>query len=126
MKKRRRTPQEKKALSYAKDRKNNYGENNKSSRKNIPLSKAKAIRSMRRGDKVKLNTAPLSDDLPLTRGKPRWQKVPDQAIGARLDYREHGSPGNDRLSYDFHREEARRVKKRIKAIGRPDKHSQDR
>jgi hypothetical protein len=32
----RRSPQEKKALSYAKDRRNDYGENDKSSRKNIP------------------------------------------------------------------------------------------
>lgn len=32
----RRSPQEKKRLSYAKDRRNDYGENDKSSRKNVP------------------------------------------------------------------------------------------
>src|SRR5262245_54602184 len=32
-------PQEKKALSYAKDRRNDYGENDKSSRKNIRRNK---------------------------------------------------------------------------------------
>jgi len=35
----RRSPQEKKALSYAKDRRNDYGENDKSSRKNIHRNK---------------------------------------------------------------------------------------
>jgi hypothetical protein len=35
----RRDPQEKKALSYAKDRRNDYGENDKSSRKNIRRNK---------------------------------------------------------------------------------------
>lgn len=36
---RRRSPQEKKALSYARDRRNVYGENDKSSRKNIRRNK---------------------------------------------------------------------------------------
>ncbi|MEV4413220.1 hypothetical protein [Catellatospora sp. NPDC049609] len=36
---RRRSPQEKKALSYAKDRRNDYGENDKSSRKSIRRNK---------------------------------------------------------------------------------------
>jgi hypothetical protein len=35
----RRSPQEKKALSYAKDRRNDYGENDKSSRRNIRRNK---------------------------------------------------------------------------------------
>ncbi|KAA2252425.1 hypothetical protein F0L68_35890 [Solihabitans fulvus] len=35
----RRSPQQKKALSYAKDRRNDYGENDKSSRKNIRRNK---------------------------------------------------------------------------------------
>ncbi len=35
----RRSPQEKKALSYARDRRNVYGENDKSSRKNIARNK---------------------------------------------------------------------------------------
>lgn len=43
----RRSPQEKKRLSYAKDRRNAYGENDKSSRKNIPLSRRLAHRADR-------------------------------------------------------------------------------
>lgn len=42
------TPQEKKALSYEKDCRNTYGENDKSSRKNIPLRKAKQNRAFRK------------------------------------------------------------------------------
>lgn len=47
-KKRPRSPQEKKELSYAKDRRNTYGENNKASRKAIPIRKAKESRQDRR------------------------------------------------------------------------------
>jgi hypothetical protein len=42
------TPQEKKRLSYANGRRNTYGENQKSSRKNIPLSKRKSHQAERR------------------------------------------------------------------------------
>jgi len=42
------TPQEKKRLSYERDRRNAYGENDKASRKNIPRSKRLAVRSARR------------------------------------------------------------------------------
>ena len=42
------TPQEKKRLSYAHDRRNTYGENQKSSRKNIPRSKQLSHQDERR------------------------------------------------------------------------------
>ncbi len=42
------SPPEKKRLSLKKDRRNSYGENDKSSRKNIPRSKAKSHRKIRR------------------------------------------------------------------------------
>ena len=42
------SPQEKKRLSLELDRRNTYGENDKSSRKNIPLAKAKSHRDSRR------------------------------------------------------------------------------
>jgi hypothetical protein len=41
------TPQTKKTQSLKKDRRNGYGENSKSSRKNIPLSKRHTERSFR-------------------------------------------------------------------------------
>ncbi|WP_433660453.1 hypothetical protein ACQPW1_47295 [Nocardia sp. CA-128927] len=43
----RRSPQEKKQLSYAKDRRNSYGENDKASRKNLPRKRARVHRANR-------------------------------------------------------------------------------
>jgi hypothetical protein len=48
------TPQEKKRLSYERDRRNTYGENDKSSRKNIPRGKRLASRAARRCASVAL------------------------------------------------------------------------
>jgi hypothetical protein len=48
------TPQEKKRLSYERDRRNTYGENDKSSRKNIPRGKRLASRAARRSASVAL------------------------------------------------------------------------
>jgi hypothetical protein len=48
------TPQEKKRLSYERDRRNTYGENDKSSRKNIPRGKRLASRAGRRSASVAL------------------------------------------------------------------------
>jgi hypothetical protein len=50
----RKSPQVKKALNYAKDRRNDYGENDKSSRKNIRRNK----RTPNRADR--LRRAPLA------------------------------------------------------------------
>jgi hypothetical protein len=55
--KKRRSPQEKKRLSYSKDRRNWYGENDKSSRKNIPRSKRIRHRSERHGQQQQLSAA---------------------------------------------------------------------
>lgn len=57
----RKTPPEKKRLSYLKDRRDAYGENDKSSRKNLPRSKAFARRSNRARESVALRAV---------RGKP--------------------------------------------------------
>ncbi|MEU7142104.1 hypothetical protein ABZ942_21830 [Nocardia sp. NPDC046473] len=43
----RRSPQEKKQLSYAKDCRNGYGENDKASRKNLPRKRARVHRANR-------------------------------------------------------------------------------
>lgn len=57
------TPQEKKSLSYQKDRRNTYGENSKASRKDIPLSKALAIRAERHSqDHMLLETLKANGD----------------------------------------------------------------
>jgi hypothetical protein len=56
------SPQEKKALSYAKDRRNAYGENAKASRKAIPLRKAGENREDRRKVNQDLAALPELDE----------------------------------------------------------------
>jgi hypothetical protein len=85
-----RSPQEKKRLSYSKDRRNTYGENSKSSRKNIPHSKALAIRSQRHEQNQALHSAVgatsedqhIAAELASLEAKPRqWRKRPDTPLG---------------------------------------------
>ncbi|ESQ80053.1 hypothetical protein [Asticcacaulis sp. YBE204] len=86
-----RSPQEKKKLSYAKDRRNNYGESDKASRKAIPLRKARESRDDRRKtrqiagqiERMDSETADkaessLKQDINRVGG---WTKSPDQPLG---------------------------------------------
>ncbi|MER5202530.1 hypothetical protein [Streptomyces sp. NPDC002825] len=91
---RRKTPQEKKRLSYLKDHRNSYGENDKSSRKNIRRNKRFPNSSNRRHAQTAL-TALLGspDDVRADaveermngRRPKRWQKFPDAPLGAVVD-----------------------------------------
>lgn len=89
-------PQEKKRLSYEKDRRNTYGENSKASRKGIPLAKARANRAERHTQDHVLATAVRlenNDELAavenLVRGaEPRkWRKWPDTPLGEVLNWK---------------------------------------
>ncbi|MBY8874251.1 hypothetical protein K7640_20690 [Micromonospora sp. PLK6-60] len=90
---RRRSPQEKKALSYARDRRNSYGANDKSSRRGIRRNKRFPHRANRHQERLDLTTLTGAPD-PLTveavedrlRGRrPKsWRKVPDQPLGVVL------------------------------------------
>ena len=84
------TPQEKKALSYAKDCRNTYGENDKSSRKNIPLRKAKVNRGYRRkvnqtlqeiDTKIDLEKAELAETEARNIKRENWKKCADESLG---------------------------------------------
>jgi len=84
------TPQQKKRLSYAKDRRNTYGENSKASRKGIPLSKAREIRADRHAQDHALAQALRATDpdrLDAVENKVRsteprqWRKSPDEPLG---------------------------------------------
>lgn len=88
--KRQKTPQEKKAESYAFDRRDTYGENNKSSRKNVPRGKTRVNRNYRHTirQKLVLSGTELSEQLADTidvearnihRG--RFQKWPGTPLG---------------------------------------------
>ncbi|RQO45612.1 hypothetical protein DBV14_23640 [Variovorax sp. KBW07] len=84
------TPQEKKQLSYAKDRRNTYGENSEASRKGIPLAKARANRAERHLQDTLLTAAVAScteDQLTQIEGQVkgtpprRWRKAADEPLG---------------------------------------------
>jgi len=88
--KRKLTPQEKKELSYERDRRNAYGENDKASRKAIPLRKRIVARSYRRSTKQQLPESPVvasTDDLDDAEARVRsvrrseWKKWPDIPLG---------------------------------------------
>lgn len=92
--KKRRSPQEKKHLSYTRDRRNRYGENDKSSRKSIPRHKRIQQRASRHRQRQLLAAAlgPLDEDAAalvqdrVTRRrhgerKDGWRKRPDEQLG---------------------------------------------
>jgi len=92
-----RNPQSKKASSYAKDRRNDYGENHKASRKAIPRRKAGENRSDRRKivqslpgvlrlDEAAADVAESSarHDINRVGG---WRKTPDIPLGKYLAQR---------------------------------------
>lgn len=91
MVKKRRSPQEKKRLSYSKDRRNSYGENDKSSRRNIARNKRFRHRSDRHRAQQQLTTGrgPVDDVVETgidelvtrTRRGSRWRKFPDVQLG---------------------------------------------
>ena len=96
--KRRRSPAEKKALSYEKDRRNAFMANDKASRKGIPLSKAKGHRADRRKsaaalsdyenldeEKADLVENALVNDVERIK---RWKKCPDQSLADHIETQE--------------------------------------
>lgn len=95
-KKKFRSPQERKALSYAKDRRNTYGENDKASRKAIPLRKAQESRKDRHKVAQGLAILPRLDEeaADLIESSARhdvhrvggWKKAADDALGKVLTW----------------------------------------
>jgi|SRR5271155_83878 len=92
------TPQEKKELSLKKDRRNVYGENDKSSRKNIPASKQRSHRAERRIPKEPLLAlkGQVSEDAAsaaesavkdriIAKKRVSFTKEPDAPLGVVLD-----------------------------------------
>ncbi|MFJ1755903.1 hypothetical protein [Kitasatospora sp. NPDC088134] len=86
---RRKTPQEKKRLSYLKDRRNTYGENDKSSRRNIARSRRANHHAVRGRERLALVRVRASegqlDDSEVQfarRSTGRWRKAPDTPLAA--------------------------------------------
>jgi len=116
----RHSPQEKKRLSYERDRVNTYGQNDKASRKVIRKRKASLSRTDRRIATQKLkqvahakgDDSRMRNDLAISTLKtmPRrsWQKIPDCPIGVLIDERpikRHGTADRVRTRNvrDFYR-----------------------
>lgn len=85
-----RTPQQKKELSYAKDRRNTYGANDKASRKSIPKRKASVNKAYRQEVDSVLRQAENLRNLDETLdigdkvrsvGRREWKKWPDAPLG---------------------------------------------
>jgi hypothetical protein len=86
----RKSPQQKKSESYAKDRRNTYGENAKASRKNLPRKKRRQVREERRlanmavvaDGRVDLELVDIADAKLLKKRKNAWKlKSPDTPLG---------------------------------------------
>jgi hypothetical protein len=84
------TPQEKKKLSYQKDRRNTYGESPHAARKSIPKNKRIQNRISRRAQEQALPSFPAPPDpeigdrieTEIRRKKPAaWKKSPDRPLG---------------------------------------------
>lgn len=91
MNRRRKTPQEKKIQSYAKDCRNVYGESDKAARKTIPRRKQQQRQNERRVLKQNLKKAVEgSEDVTLERPKiGMWRKVPDEPLASHLKWRKN-------------------------------------
>ncbi len=84
------TPQEKKVLSYAKDRRNTYGENVKSSRTSIRQNKRLVNRANRHGlnqtlaqaaNEQLLEKQEKIENAALGKRLKSWRKFPDEPLG---------------------------------------------
>lgn len=84
------SPQEKKALSYDRDRRNTYGENDKGSRESIRKRKAGVNRVYRRkvnevleqvGPDIDVDAADVADGDAKNIRRPFWKKAPDEPLG---------------------------------------------
>jgi hypothetical protein len=96
------SPREKKAASLALDGRNVYGENDKSSRKAIPLRKQLSHQNVRRASQplAKLSSVVSEDDLVAIEAKvraaevaatrARFRKRPDESLGAVLTAKRTG------------------------------------
>jgi hypothetical protein len=96
---RRRSPQEKKALSYARDCRNVYGENDKSSRTSIRRNKRFPYRANRRHHRQTLTVSVGAPDPDVDeavevwlcgRRRASWRKWPDLPLGMVVKSRRAG------------------------------------
>ena len=78
------SPQAKKKLSYERDRRNAFHENNKASRKAIPRNKRSVVRQYRRAVTATMAAADPAADLDSAVKevkRKKWKKVADEPLG---------------------------------------------
>ncbi|WP_354638938.1 hypothetical protein [Kitasatospora camelliae] len=99
------TPQEKKRLSYLKDRRNAYGENDKASRRNIPRARRARRHALRAAERQALarltGQGGAADDagVPFARrGTGQWRKWPDEPLAAAVARRLERRARQDRTT----------------------------
>ena len=94
--KKRRTPQEKKKLSYERDRRNCYGESPHAARKSIPLRKTLRNRANRHHQNQQLNlpaqildqdSADALESLIHHQAPKKWKKLPDAPLKEMIDWK---------------------------------------
>jgi hypothetical protein len=103
---RRRTPQEKKLLSYEKDRRGDYGDSNMGSRKSIPLRKRMSVRSYRRTTKQQLPQQPAlarKDDLTAAEARVLWVRREDWRKWLNMTLAEWVTDRKDRRLFRYRR-----------------------
>jgi hypothetical protein len=122
----RKTPQEKKRLSYQRDRRNTYGENDKSSRKNIPRAKRHPNRVNRRVARQSLSAA-VGDagassleqmDAELKHRRPkRWRKRADSPLALVVPRKLKRRVETGIISADEAEEKEARIRRRLARTG---------
>jgi hypothetical protein len=97
------TPRDKKLASLVLDNRNVYGENDKASRKRIPLAKQESHQALRRAAKrplQNLSATASEDDIVTAESEVKVQEIkakrksfkkrPDEPLGAILEYKKTG------------------------------------
>lgn len=86
----RRSPQEKKVLSYARDGRSTFAESCSKGRAAVAKRKVRASRALRRAETVATTRAagsPEEADLTVTRtGRRSWRKIPDAPLAEYVDW----------------------------------------
>ena len=117
------TPQEKKAESYEKDRRYSYGNNAKAARKAVPRNKANVNRANRHaasqsladvegrvdGDRADAAEARLDAKRPKT-----WKKVPDRPLGEVVPRQLKRRAARDEASKESVEKKVDRVQRRVR------------
>jgi hypothetical protein len=120
---RQRSPQEKKQLSYVKDRRNKYGENDKSSRKNIPRNKKAPHRANRRRAHQVLEAAhgavddvagAAAEERLLSKRPKSWEKWRDAPLGEVLQASLRGRMDRGIDGRDRGAARVRRIRQRLR------------